>query len=781
MELFKALWQIDRLTDERHQIKSLINRAAAASVSPAVLLSSICGRPVEDEGVESGVQATAAHMWAEFLTQSNTSTGGNGTAKTPKKKALKSNGVAVGGELEALPRLLCMLSHPKKAVRSAALSCLDAFIQTIDSWWDVSSINGNGASPTPTKKKNNGNIQQLSKESCLALLTALKEESNIILTDSESAEWMIQNALNHSHSGIGDSKNKQTTPNGSKKSPASKSRAAATKNRTTPTISAASLSLTEEQGIEITQWMLQQMPQQLTHTTGNNTSADINAARFLLSCVSEAAQPGELLTAGVGLLSQLLLLNTTTTSTKPVSLLESQLAVDLVHLYSPEALKEVTSTDDETNAALVEETLLNVLSSTTAIAGSLRAAARHAALDRLLDTPLYAALQPEIHVPLVMALLQVASRDEDDGCRLRASEVLAAIPLPSNVLLPLLDIHQPAHNNRDINMATIASQSLTSVSGKKTVSNTGAISAKKRGKKNGASAAGDDVVMSSDKVEEVLAVLELLQWKENVPDSIELVAPLQSITLYLLDLLSVEASKQEEEGQGQGQEEDDDGEANPALPVAGYGLRLATSALDSLAHRHLSAAAAQSKKGTKKSATMAPFNMSLAVRCAQEAHNSSTQTAALSLVSTLALSNPKDALHHVLDIVAVVGGTGGTGTTYDAHSSKIAGATLATVVPAWLQSEWPVAQLASAVATASKEAPIDRRMALMQGLAHALPDKIGGLVAVIIALLKEASGDDITDDDDDVTDEDNEEGGKSIEVAAVLIKKVRLFIYITLS
>jgi hypothetical protein len=780
LELFKALRQIDQLTDESHQLESLVNRAAAASVSPASLLSSICGRPVEDEAVESVVQAAAAHMWAQFLTQSNTSTI-KGTAKTPKKKASKSNGVVVRVEFESLSRLLCTLSHPKKTVRSAALSCLDAFIQTIDSWWDACSINGGGdPTPMPTNK-NNANVQQMSKDSCLALLMALKEQSTVILTDSESAEWMIQNALNHSHSGISGSKNKKTTPNSRRKSAASKSPAAA-ENSTTSTIPAASLSLTDQQRSEITQWMLQQMPLQLIHNSSSNkTSADINAAHFLLSCTSEAAQPGELLSAGVGLLNQLLFLNTNvTTSTKPVSLLESQLAVDLVHLYSSEALKEL-STNDERNTVVVEETLLNVLSS-TATAGSLCACARHAALDRLFDTPLYAALQPERHVSLVMALLQVASRDEDDGCRQRASEVLASIPLPSSVLLPLLAIHEPAHNsyknsnsnsnNVDINMPPMTSQSPTSVSGKKnasTTSNGGSSSyKKKRSKRNGPSAAGEVVVMSSDKVEEVLAVLELLQWKENVPDSIELVASVQSIALYLLDLLSAEANKQE--GGGEDKKYDDGDELNSALPVAGYGLRLATSALDLLAYRHLStaAAAAQSKKTPKKTATtMAPFNMSLAVRCAQEAPDSSTQTAALSLVSTLALSNPKDALQHVLDIVAVVGGTG---TKYDAHSSKIAGATLAAVVPAWLQSKWPVGQLASAVATASKDAPIDRRMSLMQGLADALPDKIGGLVAVIIALLKEASGDDTADDTE------KEQGSNSREVAAVLIRKVGLFI-----
>jgi hypothetical protein len=775
LELFKALWQIDQLTGESHQLESLVNRAAVASVSPASLLSSICGRPVEDEAVESAVQAAAAHMWAQCLMQSNSSTS-KSTAKTPKKKASsKSNEVVVRGELKSLSRLLCTLSHPKKAVRSAALLCLDAFVQTIDAWWDASSINGGGDStPTPTNK-NKVNVQQMSKDSCLAFLMALKKQSTVILTDSESAEWMIQNALNHSHSGISGSKNKKTTPNGRRKSPASKAPAAA-ENSTTTTIPAASLSLTDQQRSEITQWMLQQMPLQLTHTcSSSKTSADINAAHFLLSCLSEAAQPGELLTAGVGLLNRLLFLNTNTaTSTKPVSILESQLAVDLVHLYSAEALEEL-SINDETNAAVVEETLLNVLSSTsssTAVAGSLRAASRHAALDRLFDTPLYAALQPERHVSFVMALLQVASRDEDDGCRQRASEVLAAIPLPSNVLLPLLVVHETAYNNNlDINMATMTSQSPTSVSGKKNASTTdnGGSSSykKKRSKKNGASAAGDVVVMSSDKVEEVLAVLELLQWKENVPDSIELVASLQSIALYLLDLLSAEANKQEEGGEGQ--KYDDGDELNPALPVAGYGLRLATAALDSLARRHLRAAAtAQSKTITKKTATtMAPFNMSLAVRCAQEAPDSSTQTAALSLVSTLALSNPKDALQHVLDIVAVVGGAG---TKYDAHSSKIAGATLAAVVPAWLQSKWPVGQLASAVASACKEAPFDRRMALMQGLAHALPNKIGGLVAVVIALLKEAFGDDTTGDIEE------EQGSKSREVAAALIRKVGLFI-----
>lgn len=287
-------------------------------------------------------------------------------------------------------------------------------------------------------------------------------------------------------------------------------------------------------------------------------------------------------------------------------------------------------------------------------------------------------------------LLRAASKDPAEACRDAARAALAALPLQAEVLLPLLAESAGRAEGADVEMADaedaaeehdeLLQQLMAEAAA--TAAKVGTPRAKQRRGKAGSSkeeqaaaeaaaaverrreqlaaqrtarhqgrtAAGGQqaaaTLPSAGCSQECVAALELLQWKENVQQSLLLVPALQVIAEAQLAQLSAAAAA------AAGGEEQAAEQAAAAAEVV-YVLQLCLSALRSLAQALRkssvsggappSAAKQKGKKGKAQQPPESPaaFDLGLAVRAAQLAPDGAVRNAALALVTELAAGMPQ--------------------------------------------------------------------------------------------------------------------------------------------
>lgn len=315
------------------------------------------------------------------------------------------------------------------------------------------------------------------------------------------------------------------------------------------------------------------------------------------------------------------------------------------------------------------------------------------------------------------ALLRGASTDSDEACRSAARAALATMPLPAATLLPLLTLEpstaavgadqdmrdaEPAGeaaDDQDEELARLQAEAEAATAAAAAAKQGTPRSKQKRAGKPSKEAATAEAaaVAAADAVERrrqqlaeqrqarqqgraaaegghdaagravpagecCTAVLELLQWKENVHNRLQLVPAVQAV---LSQLLTALAGEQGEEGV--------DGEQAPLPALAGmaaneamYVVQLCLAALAGMARSARRAApptpaqapalptpAGKVKgKGRRKDAATAAaadqqhealhgFDLGLAVRAAQQAPDGAARNAALELVAELALGMPE--------------------------------------------------------------------------------------------------------------------------------------------
>lgn len=295
-----------------------------------------------------------------------------------------------------------------------------------------------------------------------------------------------------------------------------------------------------------------------------------------------------------------------------------------------------------------------------------------------------------VHPLVPQVLLRAASKDAAEACRDAARAALAALPLQAEVLLPLLAEGAGRAEGADVEMAEAADaveehdevlQQLMAEAAS-AAAKVGTPRAKQRRGKAGSSkeeqaaaeaaaaverrreqlaaqrtarhqgrtAAGGQqaatTLLSAGCSQECVATLELLQWKENVQQSLLLVPALQAIAEAQLAQLSAAAAA------AAGGEEQAAELAAAAAEVV-YVLQLCLSALRSLAQALRkasvsggappSAAKQKGKKGKTQQQPESPaaFDLGLAVRAAQLAPDGAVRNAALALVTELAAGMPQ--------------------------------------------------------------------------------------------------------------------------------------------
>ena len=261
-----------------------------------------------------------------------------------------------------------------------------------------------------------------------------------------------------------------------------------------------------------------------------------------------------------------------------------------------------------------------------------------------------------------------------------------------------------------------------------------------------------------------LAILEVLQWKDDVENAVELVPQLQNALEELLDSIAHHAAAAAREqtelnngvgdgASGHGHDDaailDDESDSSGMQAAQAYAMQLTLALLHTLARHHVQPAAAvpagvvlepttgTAPKGRKKGGPANnknghPFDIAVPVRCAQAAPDAAVRSAALSLVGTLATAMPLAALEHVLTVISVVGDA--SSELVDAHSSAVAAQCLGAVASAWISSGGDPQELVDAVVSSAVAAPAPRRLPLLRALVAALPE-VSGLCMVLIGLL----------------------------------------------
>ena len=335
----------------------------------------------------------------------------------------------------------------------------------------------------------------------------------------------------------------------------------------------------------------------------------------------------------------------------------------------------------------------------------------------------------------MQALTSASTQDPDQACRDAAHASLASLPLTADVIIPLLTI-----SIRDETDSKITPRRKRRAGDAETITPTGVVAAGR--------AAGFPSLIST---------LEVLQWKDDVEDDVKMIPQLQNTLNEVLQALAAHtvATSSGDGETGDVVVEENEEERSATHAAQAYTLQLALALLHSLARRHVhsvppaeqvaatAVAATPAGKGkstaaaaaAKKSSTAVghPFDISVAVKCAQAAPDAAVRSAALGLVGTLAAAMPQAALDHVLAVVSVVGDA--SSELLDAHSSAVAAQTLGAVASAWVSSGGDEKQLVNAVVGAAAGAPAPRRLPLLHALVAALPG-VSGMCMVVLGLLQ---------------------------------------------
>lgn len=323
---------------------------------------------------------------------------------------------------------------------------------------------------------------------------------------------------------------------------------------------------------------------------------------------------------------------------------------------------------------------------------------------------------PPYCILTVQALLRAASRDGDEACRAAARAALAAMPLRAATLVPLLSLAPDAaaagaddemqeaeaaaeaEDEQDEELARLLAEAEAAAAAAKqgtprSKQKRGGKSSKEQAAAEAAAAAAAAAVSrrrqqlaeqrqarqqgraAADRGrgsaaaapaiaaagECCIAVLELLQWKENVQELPQLVTAVQDVLSQLLAMLAASGGEQDEDGEQAGAEEPA-AVAGMAAAETVYVVQLCLSALAGMARSARRAApptpaqapplptpGAKAKgKGRGKQAPAAQqheglddFDLALAVRAARLAPDGAVRNSALELVAELALGMPE--------------------------------------------------------------------------------------------------------------------------------------------
>lgn len=727
--LFTRLCALPSASWGQH-LEVLVARASEI-VDSVQLLADLWGAPAAARDNNTKVHVSALRLWTQAVV-SGSILPALSNAASPTSKAAGGRGKtqARAAVLAALPGLLRVLGHTEATMRSAGVEACGILAAEIDAWW--------GATSTTEATAKSG---ALDKDTTAAVLNSIVAQAGPIKSDSEAAESLLRNSLEKEQGGASTSGAAASPESASKKSLRGGSKKTSAKT-SVPAFAGVRLALDSFQATSLKGYLLKELPNQ-------HGPAGLDTVPFTIQVVNDSADPVALLLAAKDLLGTFALQEAPHLMLRPLrTSLERSVAALLVELYNDVAMTALLSENGgvdakEGNAKDVVDSLLAMLMLPGAEGST---DVRRVALAAV--TPVvFAVLPEEAQRAAFVALVAASTQDSDQGCRDAAHASLASLPLTADILIPLLTVE-----STEDGAAPASSGKMTGPARRKQRR------ASHEPSSPAAAAAPTPAGGLGAGFSSFLATLEVLQWKDDVENAIQLVPQLQNALEKVLDSLARHAAATKEQnnggcGDGDGQQGeqngivlDDDGDSSGMQAAQAYAMQLTLALLHTLARHHVHPAAvsaglleptgAAARKGKKKAGPSAtsdtPFDIAVAVRCAQDAPDVAVRSAALSLVGTLAAAMPQAALGHVLTIVSVVGDA--SSELIDAHSSAVAAQCLGAVATAWVSSGGDAQELVDAVVGCAAAAPVPRRLPLLRALAAALPE-VAGMCMVLLGLL----------------------------------------------
>ncbi|GLI61497.1 hypothetical protein VaNZ11_003825, partial [Volvox africanus] len=453
-------------------------------------------------------------------------------------------------------------------------------------------------------------------------------------------------------------------------------------------------------------------------------AAGVNTACVVLACLTPecgllATTVGsEMFTAGTEYLARLTL--RLKGNPESATALDAKALEQLLYLlFTPTSLAAAAARRDKLGLGRLAEVaeLLPSPAVCTQEAVAALASSRLAAI-RQMSSDLFEALPADgLHIRECFAvLLSRYESDPDEKARAAARTALETMPLPAEVLVPLLNPPAAAA------VAVTDPDPIAVANGRK----------KKRKKVDECTAdkvpASTEALVSPFNVaalNDAVAVLELLQWRSGISSAHLLVDACQSLLRRLMPIVGSIVSVIATQGHTAAEEDDTLATANSAMSsLAGYAATLTLQALALLAR-------ADAAVGHVK------FDLELAVLVAREAPDAVIRNAALGLLVVLANRMPDDALSHVLQVLALVNQS--VAVQDDEYSRAVGAKALAAVVPAWVAAGRRPAALWEQVVSSLPSLPSHRRLDILLALMRALPSVEDGLSDGLLVLLQHAA------------------------------------------
>jgi len=243
--------------------------------------------------------------------------------------------------------------------------------------------------------------------------------------------------------------------------------------------------------------------------------------------------------------------------------------------------------------------------------------------------------------------------------------------------------------------------------------------AKKKGKSAAAKQAAESFTTSKEAVQAAVTALEILSWKLDKTDNVEvLVEPCQEFLTALMNTTAARAKNPDDDDDDDSDYEASDDEES-GVAAGGY--------IEALVLRTMESLAASGVGGDS-------WDVKLIIRAVREVEEGAARSAALACLAQIAHVAPNAVLENVFEVSSVLSDRAAA--SDDVLSQRALENALVAVVPVWLSSGESLTNVVSRLIDSLPSAPPRRRAPICAALVRAAPEG-EALPAIILNLLRQ--------------------------------------------
>jgi U3 small nucleolar RNA-associated protein 10 len=243
--------------------------------------------------------------------------------------------------------------------------------------------------------------------------------------------------------------------------------------------------------------------------------------------------------------------------------------------------------------------------------------------------------------------------------------------------------------------------------------------AKKKGKSAAAKQAAESFTTSKEAVQAAVTALEILSWKLDKTDNVEvLVEPCQEFLTALMNTTAARAKNPDDDDDDDSDYEASDDEES-GVAAGGY--------IEALVLRTMESLAASGVGGDS-------WDVKLIIRAVREVEEGAARSAALACLAQIAHVAPNAVLENVFEVSSVLSDRAAA--SDDVLSQRALENALVAVVPVWLSSGESLTNVVSRLIDSLPSAPPRRRAPICAALIRAAPEG-EALPAIILNLLRQ--------------------------------------------